>query len=141
MALHGSRLPRARGDRGRRPSDPSNTAAQVWAVLTKDVINQVPETGQGSCNDPGTITATCNTSFVANLTSATGIIPTNTASSQGFVQANTATYYTADDIAQLAGTTLPASSLTATVMLLSPNGAMRFSALTNGAFGILVPGE
>src|SRR5258708_1778824 len=85
----------------------SNTPAQIWAVLTRDVVNQVPETGQGSCNVPaggGTapVTSTCNTSFVANLTSS--FVTTNTASSAGLLQPNTATYYTGDDIATLAGT-------------------------------------
>jgi len=126
----------------------SNTPAQIWAVLTKDVINQVPESGAGSCTVPaggGTapITASCNTSFVANLTgaspTATGVITTNLANSAGLVQPNTGTYYTADDIAKLAGTTLPASSLTASVSLLSPNTGVAFSALTQSTvFGVLV---
>jgi hypothetical protein len=120
-----------------RAVNQSNTPAQIWAVLTKDVVNQVPETGQGSCNDPGGITATCNISFVANLTSPT--IATNSATSAGLVQANTATYYVSDDIAALAGTTLPGSSLGATVRLMSPNTGMTFSALTQSTvFGVLV---
>jgi hypothetical protein len=126
----------------------SNAPVQVWAVLTKDVINQMPETGQGSCTFPATggttpITATCNTSFVANLTAAaptaTGLITTNLTNSAGLVQSNTGTFYTADDIAKLAGTTLPASSLIATVHLLSPSAGVRFSALTQSTvFGVLV---
>src|SRR5258708_51821 len=90
-----------------RAVNQSNTPAQIWAVLTKDVINQVPESGQGSCDVPAgggsaPITSTCNTSFVANLTSS--LVTTNTASSAGLLQPNTATYYTGDDIATLAGT-------------------------------------
>ena len=59
----------------------SNTAAQVWAVLTKDVPNTTPEVGAGSCNfaagqSSATLAAqpvppnavnpptTCNVSFV-----------------------------------------------------------------------------
>jgi hypothetical protein len=147
-----------------RMVNPSNTAAQVWAVLTKDVPNTSPETGAGSCNFTGPSTATlaaqpvppnaanppttCNISFVANLASQPGLpdtISTNLASggSAGAVQANNATYVTGDDIAILSGTSLNPvagqSSLHATVMLLSPNPAMRFSALTqSAAFGVLV---
>ena len=142
----------------------SNTAAQVWAVLTKDVPNTSPETGAGSCNYNGTSSATlsaqpvppnatnpptvCNISFVANLASQPGLpdtVSTNLASggSAGLVQANNATYVTGDDIAILAGTSLNPTAgqgaLHATVWLLSPNPAMRFSALTqSAAFGVLV---
>jgi hypothetical protein len=127
-----------------RAVNQSNVPAQIWAVLTTDVINQSPETGQGSCNVPaggGTapITATCNTSFVANLTS--NFVSSNTASSAGLLQSNTATYYTADDIAALAGTTATSPTngfLESTVRLLSPNGAVAFSALSQGSTGILV---
>jgi hypothetical protein len=67
------------------------------------------------------------------------VITTNLANSAGLVQPNTGTYYTADDIAKLAGTTLPGSSLTATVYLLSPNTGIAFSALTQSTvFGVLV---
>jgi hypothetical protein len=149
-----------------RMVNPSNTAAQVWAVLTKDVPNSSPETGAGSCNftAPATGSATlapqpvppnaanppttCNISFVANLASQPGLpdtVSTNLASggSAGKVQANNATYVTGDDIAILSGTSLnPVAgqgALHATVWLLSPNPAMRFSALTqSAAFGVLV---
>jgi len=151
-----------------RMVNPSNTAAQVWAVLTKDVPNTSPETGAGSCNYTSTTAAnpsatlaaqpvppnagnpptTCNISFVANLASQPGLpdtVSTNLASggSAGRVQANNATYVTGDDVAILAGTSLnPVAgqgSLHATVWLLSPNPAMRFSALTqSAAFGVLV---
>ncbi len=149
-----------------RMVNPSNVAAQVWAVLTKDVVNQSPETGAGSCNftAPATGSATlapqpvppnavnppttCNISFVANLASQPGLpdtVSTNLASggSAGKVQANNATYVTGDDIAILGGTSLnPVAgqgALHATVWLLSPNPAMRFSALTqSAAFGVLV---
>lgn len=149
-----------------RMVNPSNTAAQVWAVLTKDVPNTSPETGNGSCNytapstGSATLTAqpvppnavnppvTCNISFVANLASQPGLpdtVSTNLASggSAGKVQANNATYVTGDDIAILSGTSLNPQpgqgALHATVWLLSPNPAMRFSALTqSAAFGVLV---
>jgi hypothetical protein len=149
-----------------RMVNPSNTAAQVWAVLTKDVPNVSPESGAGSCNftAPATGSATlaaqpvppnaanppttCNISFVANLASQPGLpdtVSTNLASggSAGMVQANNATYVTGDDIAILGGTSLnPVAgqgALHATVWLLSPNPAMRFSALTqSAAFGVLV---
>jgi len=149
-----------------RMVNPSNTAAQVWAVLTKDVPNVSPETGAGSCNftAPATGSATlatqpvppnaanppstCNISFVANLASQPGLpdtVSTNVASggSAGMVQANNATYVTGDDIAILGGTSLNPlagqGALHATVWLLSPNPAMRFSALTqSAAFGVLV---
>jgi hypothetical protein len=104
----------------------SNAPVKIWAVLTKDVNNVVPETGNGSCNDPGGITATCNTAFVANLTALTD--PTGL--SKGSIQANTAVYYTADQIAALAGTSLPASSLHATMYLMSPSSGVRFSAVS-----------
>jgi hypothetical protein len=104
----------------------SNASVKVWAVLTKDVNNVVPETGNGSCADPGGITATCNTAFVANLTALTD--PTGL--SKGAIQANTAVYYTADQIAALAGTSLPPSSLHATVYLMSPSSGVRFSAVS-----------
>jgi len=137
-------------------------------VLTKDVPNTSPETGAGSCNYTSTTAAnpsatlaaqpvppnaanpptTCNISFVANLASQPGLpdtVSTNLASggSAGRVQANNATYVTGDDVAILAGTSLnPVAgqgSLHATVWLLSPNPAMRFSALTqSAAFGVLV---
>jgi hypothetical protein len=123
-----------------------NTPAQVWAVLTKDVTNQAPETGAGSCTFPvagGTapVTATCNTSFVANLTST--FVTSNTAAggSQGLLQPNTATYYTGDDIAALAGTTATSATngfLESTVRLMSPNAGIVFSALSQGSTGILV---
>ena len=149
-----------------RMVNPSNTAAQVWAVLTKDVPNTSPTTGTGSCNftAPSTGSATlapqpvppnavnppttCNISFVANLASQPGLpdtVSTNLASggSAGMVQANNATYVTGDDIAILGGTSLNPiagqGALHATVWLLSPNPAMRFSALTqSAAFGVLV---
>jgi hypothetical protein len=149
-----------------RMVNPSNAAAQVWAVLTKDVPNTSPETGAGSCNftAPATGSATlaaqpvppnaanppttCNVSFVANLASQPGLpdtVSTNLASggSAGKVQANNATYVTGDDIAILSGTSLNPiagqGALHATVWLLSPNPAMRFSALTqSAAFGVLV---
>jgi hypothetical protein len=118
----------------------SNTAAPVWAVLTKDVPNTSPETGAGSCNFPaGTSTTapsatlasqpvppnavntptTCNISFVAGLRSGAvaglpDVIQTNTTGggpNGGLVQPNNATYVTGDDIAVLAGTSLnPASA-------------------------------
>jgi hypothetical protein len=96
---------------------------------------------------------TCNISFVANLASQPTIggisnpdfVSTNAASggSAGMVQANNATYITGDDIAVLGGTSLNPiagqGALHATVWLLSPNPAMRFSALTqSAAFGVLV---
>jgi hypothetical protein len=122
-----------------RAVNQSNTAAPIWAVLTKDVKNQFPESGAGSCNDPGGVTATCNISFVANLTTFNPALTSNNSlSSQGMVQPNTGTYYTADDIATLAGTSFTASSLLATVYLLSPNPGMRFSAITQTAVGGLV---
>jgi hypothetical protein len=144
----------------------SNTAAPVWAVLTKDVPNAVPEVGAGSCtyqpagSSSATLTAppvppgavnpptTCNISFVAKLSSQPGLpdtVSTNlaTGGSAGFVQPNTATYVSGDDIAILAGTSLNPlpnqGSLHATVYLLSPNAGMHFSALTqSAAFGVLV---
>jgi hypothetical protein len=126
-----------------RAVNQSNTPAQIWAVLTRDVTNQVPETGQGSCTVPaggGTapITASCNTSFVANLTSS--FVTTNDASSAGLLQPNTATYYTGDDVATLAGTTATSGGgfLQSTVRLLSPNSGVVFSALSQGTTGILV---
>jgi hypothetical protein len=139
-----------------RMVNPSNTAAQVWAVLTKDVVNAAGQTGTGSCNftagSPPSATlgganppSTCNISFVANLASQPGLpdtVATNV-NGAGMVQANNATYVTGDDIAILGGTSLnPVAgqgSLHATVWLLSPNPAMRFSALTqSAAFGVLV---
>jgi hypothetical protein len=112
----------------------SNTAAQVWAVLTKDVVNQTPEVGNGSCNYPAASTtttatasiatggvannppATCNVSFVADLrslptggdvlTNLSGGGPTGTTNAGGTVLPNNATYVTGDDIAILAGTSL-----------------------------------
>jgi hypothetical protein len=122
----------------------SNTPAQIWAVMTNDVTNQVPETGQGSCTFPASglttpDSATCNTMFVANLTSPT--VTSNSGTSAGFLQPNTATYYIADDIAALAGTTAtsPANGfLESTVRLMSPNSAVVFSALSQGSTGILV---
>ena len=146
----------------------SNTAAPVWAVLTKDVPNTSPltaGTGTGSCNFPAGPNATaqsavigspaqnppqtCNISFVAGLRSLPGLpdtVSTNTqggATNGGFVDANNATYVTGDDVAILAGTSLnPVAgqgSLHATVFLLSPNAGMQFSALTQSAqFGVLV---
>jgi hypothetical protein len=108
-----------------------NTPAQIWAVLTKDVNNVSPETGAGSCTFPAggstaPVTATCNTSFVANLTAVTD--PTGL--SRGLLQPNTGAYYTADAIAALAGTTIPAGNNKATVFLLSPNAGLQFSALS-----------
>lgn len=146
-----------------RMVNPSNTPAQVWAVLTKDVVNQAGTTGTGSCNftAPATGSATlapqpvppnavnppstCNISFVANLASQPGLpdtVSTNV-NGAGMVQANNATYVTGDDIAILSGTSLNPQpgqgALHATVWLLSPNPAMRFSALTqSAAFGVLV---
>lgn len=126
-----------------RAVNQSNTPAQIWAVLTRDVINQAPETGQGSCSVPaggGTapITSSCNISFVANLTSS--FVTTNQASSAGLLQPNTATYYTGDDIATLAGTTVTSGGgfLQSTVRLLSPNSGVVFSALSQGSTGLLV---
>ena len=123
-----------------RAVNQSNTPAQIWAVLTRDVTNQVPETGQGSCTVPaggGTapITASCNTSFVANLTSS--FVTTNDASSAGLLQPNTATYYTGDDVATLAGTTATSGGgfLQSTVRLLSPNSGVVFS-LSQGVPGL-----
>jgi hypothetical protein len=144
-----------------------NTAAPVWAVLTKDVPNTNPltaGTGTGSCNFPAASSTaqsavigspaqnppqTCNISFVAGLRSVVGLpdtVSTNTqggATNGGFVVANNSTYVTGDDIAILAGTSLnPVAgqgALHATVWLLSPNAGMRFSALTqSAAFGVLV---
>ena len=126
-----------------RAVNQSNVPAQIWAVLTRDVPNQVPETGAGSCTVPaggGTapITSTCNTSFVADLSST--LIATNTPSSAGLLQPNTATYYTGDDIAALAGTTITSGGgfLQSTVRLLSPNSGVVFSALSQGSSGLLV---
>jgi hypothetical protein len=114
-----------------RAVNQGNTAAQIWAVLTKDVSNVVPETGAGSCNFPagGTtapITASCNISFVANLTA----VSDGTGLSRGLLQPNTGAYYLADAIAALAGTTIPAGNNKATVFLLSPNAGLQFSALS-----------
>jgi plastocyanin len=114
-----------------RAVNQGNTAAQIWAVLTKDVPNVVPETGAGSCSFPagGTtapVTASCNISFVANLTGVTD--PSGL--SKGLLQPNTGTYYLADQIAALAGTTLPAGNPKATIFLLSPNAGISFSALS-----------
>jgi hypothetical protein len=146
-----------------RMVNPSNTAAPVWAVLTKDVPNAAGQGGTGSCNftggSPPSATlapqpvppnaanppSTCNISFVANLASQPGLpdtVSTNV-NGAGMVQANNATYVTGDDVAILAGTSLnPVAgqgALHATVWLLSPNPAMRFSALTqSAAFGVLV---
>jgi hypothetical protein len=146
-----------------RMVNPSNAAAQVWAVLTKDVVNAANTPGTGSCNftapAAGSATlapqpvppnaanppTTCNISFVANLAAQPGLpdtVSTNL-NGAGMVQANNATYVTGDDIAILAGTSLNPlagqGSLHATVWLLSPNPAMRFSALTqSAAFGVLV---
>ena len=113
-----------------------NTPAQIWAIITNDVPNTVPETGAGNC--AGADTPTCNISFVANLTST--FVTSNTAAggSTGLLQPNTATYYTADDIAALAGTTATSPTngfLESTVRLLSPNGAVVFSALSQGGPG------
>src|SRR5947209_15392358 len=105
-----------------------NTAAPVWAVLTKDVPNTSPEVGAGSCNyaagqssatlapqpvppNAANPPTTCNISFVAKLASQPGLpdtVSTNVATggSAGFVQPNNATYVTGDDIAILAGTSL-----------------------------------
>jgi hypothetical protein len=109
----------------------SNTAATVWAVLTKDVNNVVPETGAGSCTFPAggstaPASATCNISFIANLTAVTD--PSGLSS--GLLQPNTGAYYLADSIAALAGTTLPAGNNKATVFLLSPTAGIQFSALS-----------
>src|SRR5439155_3194918 len=114
-----------------RAVNQGNTPAQIWAVLTKDVSNVIPETGAGSCTFPagGTtapITASCNTSFVANLTA----VSDPTGLSKGLLQPNTGAYYLADAIAALAGTTLPAGNNKATVYLLSPNAGLTFSALS-----------
>jgi len=114
-----------------RAVNQGNTAAQVWAVLTKDVSNVVPQSGAGSCTFPAggstaPVSATCNTSFVANLTAVTD--PTGL--SRGLLQPNTGAYYLADSIAALAGTTLPAGNNKATIYLLSPSGGIRFSALS-----------
>jgi len=125
----------------------SNTPAQIWAVMTNDVTNQSPVSGQGSCTFPAAAvvastspdTATCNTSFVANLTSP--FVTSNSATSAGLLQPNTATYYVADDIAALAGTTATSNTngfLESTVRLMSPNTAVVFSALSQGSTGILV---
>jgi hypothetical protein len=108
-----------------------NAAATIWAVLTKDVNNVSPETGAGSCTFPAggstaPISGSCNISFVANLTAVTD--PSGT--SKGLLQANTGAYYLADDIAALAGTTIPAGNNKATVYLLSPNTGITFSALS-----------
>ena len=114
-----------------RAVNPTNTAAQIWAVLTKDVNNVVPETGAGSCGDQtantngNPVPPACNTLFVANLTATTD--PTGL--SKGLLQANTGAYYTADAIAALAGTTLPGGNNKATMFLLSPNSGLQFSAL------------
>ena len=114
-----------------RAVNQGNTAAQLWAVLTKDVSNVVPESGAGSCTFPARgstapATATCNISFVANLTAVTD--PSGL--SKGLLQPNTGAYYLADSIAALAGTTLPAGNNKATIYLLSPSGGIRFSALS-----------
>jgi hypothetical protein len=114
-----------------RAVNQGNTAAQVWAVLTKDVSNVVPESGAGSCTFPAggstaPATGTCNISFVANLTAVTD--PTGL--SQGLLQPNTGAYYLADSIAALAGTTLPAGNNKATIFLLSPSAGIQFSALS-----------
>jgi hypothetical protein len=141
----------------------SNTAAQVWAVLTKDVPNTSPEVGAGSCTfqaqpptppsatlapapvPPNAVNppTTCNISFVARLASQPGLpdtVSTNLTGggpNGGMVGANNATYITGDDIAILAGTSLNPiagqGSLHATTYLLSPNPGMRFSALTQSA--------
>jgi hypothetical protein len=110
----------------------SNRPAQIWAVLIKDVNNVSPETGNGSCVDPGTTPASgpggvpCNISFVANLTATTD--PTGT--SKGLLQPNTGAYYTADAIAALAGTTLPGGNNKSSIYLLSPRAGISFSALS-----------
>jgi hypothetical protein len=127
-----------------RAVNQSNTPAQIWAVMTNDVVNQVPLSGQGSCTFPASglttpDSPTCNTMFIANLTSPS--VTSNSATSAGLLQPNTATYYLADDIAALAGTTptSPANGfLESTVRLMSPNSAVVFSALSQGATGILV---
>jgi hypothetical protein len=122
-----------------RAVNQGNTPAQIWAVLTKDVSNVVPETGAGSCNTSAAILGAspqpaptgpggtaCNISFVANLTATTD--PTGL--SKGLLQPNTGAYYLADTIAAQAGTTLPAGNNKATVWLLSPNAGLMFSALS-----------
>jgi hypothetical protein len=123
-----------------RAVNQGNTAAQIWAVLTKDVSNVVPEVGAGSCNDSAAILAAvpqpaptgtpagtaCNISFVANLTATSD--PTGL--SRGLLQPNTGAYYLADAIATQAGTSLPAGNNKATVYLLSPNAGLVFSALS-----------
>jgi hypothetical protein len=122
-----------------RAINQGNTAAQIWAVLTKDVSNVVPQTGAGSCNDTSAILAAspqpaptgpggtpCNISFVANLTATSD--PTGL--SRGLLQPNTGAYYLADTIATQAGTSLPAGNNKATVYLLSPNAGLVFSALS-----------
>ena len=114
-----------------RAVNQGNTPAQIWAVLTKDVSNVVPETGAGSCTFPAggstaPVTGTCNISFVANLTA----VSDPTGLSKGLLQPNTGAYYLADSIATQAGTTLPAGNNKATVFLLSPNAGLQFSALS-----------
>jgi hypothetical protein len=56
------------------------------------------------------------------------------------LQPNTATYYTGDDIATIAGTTVTSGGgfLQSTVRLLSPNAGVVFSALSQGSTGLLV---